>query len=669
MNRTQAKGSITVEAIVILGLIASLTPILYKHVSERRQDIENINEANTMLILKNAAKEYIEENKETISVGTLLLEPVDVGVEITGYQIGIRKDADGTINAMIAASDGSNDMKAAKVASLLGVSAGIYSEQDSSKAWGINGVWAEDIASYGFSGLPTGIPVVTTAFDEEETAVLDMEEIFSAIEEHQFNILQTNKLCLAGECLTSWDDLANGVQLIEECNENLTTSCQKAFGKAYNRTCQDVFNTYKAEHVTLPASGTLFRLTGNNPDGEAIKTKCYFTDTAGYNTYELITACNASTTGTCLLGYTHNLNRNCSQLRTSYGTKIEEDRSVSVKFGTADGVGKATTCWFPQGTTNSYEGEANTFSACQTSDDYACRALVRGAGYNMCNCQAWRNKGFMTNQEYKMFCDGKSIPYAKQYCINTAMVGVLADNVTVNNGVTADHVSVKQFTAPETGTYTISAQGGNGDYYPISGYKGSPGNGGRVMTTVEAQKGDIFKIHVANVYSEDSETPAKLCCHAVGISLNDTFIIVAGGGGGVYGRGAAGWVGGGGGVRTYSLGSHGGWAGYSFSGVTTNTGSASNGGEAASWRSPNGNLFVGGSGGNSGNCWANPGTNGSPYGGTAGSGTAWGYYWGGCWGGGGGGSGYCADGYVCSENANGADAATGRITYDIPLTP
>ena len=37
MNRTKQQGSITVEAIVMLGLIAALTPILYKHVAERRK--------------------------------------------------------------------------------------------------------------------------------------------------------------------------------------------------------------------------------------------------------------------------------------------------------------------------------------------------------------------------------------------------------------------------------------------------------------------------------------------------------------------------------------------------------------------------------------------------------------------------------------------------------
>ena len=78
----------------MLGLIATLTPILYKHVADRRQDIDNINEANTLLLLKEQTKVYIDENKDTLSVGTTLLEPADVGIDIEGYKIGIRKDAE-----------------------------------------------------------------------------------------------------------------------------------------------------------------------------------------------------------------------------------------------------------------------------------------------------------------------------------------------------------------------------------------------------------------------------------------------------------------------------------------------------------------------------------------------------------------------------------------------
>ncbi len=206
MNRTK-KGSIIVEAIVMLGLIATMTPILYKHVSERRQDIENINEANTLLLLKNATAEYVEANKETLTSGTIT--PSDLGLDISGYQIGIKKDSSGNIDAMITGTGGGNDLKAAKVASLLGLSAGIYSAQNTAKAWGINGVWAEDIANYGFSSLPTGIPVLTTAYDKEDA--IDFKQIQDFIENTAFNKLSADEICLKENCINTWPEQTNSL--------------------------------------------------------------------------------------------------------------------------------------------------------------------------------------------------------------------------------------------------------------------------------------------------------------------------------------------------------------------------------------------------------------------------------------------------------------------------
>ena len=46
------KGSMLLETIIVLGMITTFTPLLYKHVAERRAEIENINRANTLLYLQ-----------------------------------------------------------------------------------------------------------------------------------------------------------------------------------------------------------------------------------------------------------------------------------------------------------------------------------------------------------------------------------------------------------------------------------------------------------------------------------------------------------------------------------------------------------------------------------------------------------------------------------------
>ena len=332
-----------VEVIVMLGLIATLTPILYKHVSDRRQDIDNINEAKTMLLLKETAAEYIAANKDTISVGTTLLAPADIGVDITGYQIGIRKDAEGTISAMIAATNGGNDMKAAKVASLLGVSAGIYSAQDSARAWGINGIWAENISNYGFTSLPTGVPVVTTTYDKEDetTAVLDMEEIFAEIENHNFVRLKADEFCIQDDCISSWEAAsAKNLRIIEKCNsgaEGYEEACLKAWENApkLNDTCQAVATVYMLAGQMPPSEVMEYRLSKGAGDYQ--KETCYFPSgtNKGYTENEIIYAC-----------YTEGESRTCSLMGSEIEPICNDIKTAYAALGkSAPASGNYTVYW------------------------------------------------------------------------------------------------------------------------------------------------------------------------------------------------------------------------------------------------------------------------------------------------------------------------------------
>ena len=366
-----SKGGLLVEVIIVLGLVAALTPVLYKHVADRQQDIDNVTEANTLQILKEQTKAYINANKDTLSVGTTLLNPVDVGLDVTGYLIGIKKEANGLINAMIAATSGTNDVNAAKVASLLGVSAGIYSAQDTDRAWGINGIWAENISSYGFTSLPTGVPVLTTAYDEEDT--LDMEKIFSEIENHSFEKLTAKEFCVDNpavpeeeRCIDSWE-FETCTELIDLCNRSV--KCNNAYHKRCNQTCNDILISYRAEGLT-PVSDSAFRLTGSNAAGESNKTKCYFTANAGYNAIELIEACNGENMEACTVANTYGLNTTCQKIIDTYKTLNRTPENGTYKLGT----GTDTACWFKS--TTGYSSKeviekcnAGTALACQIGSD------------------------------------------------------------------------------------------------------------------------------------------------------------------------------------------------------------------------------------------------------------------------------------------------------------
>ncbi|MBR7158119.1 MAG: hypothetical protein IKD08_00345 [Alphaproteobacteria bacterium] len=328
MNRTQ-KGSITVETIVMLGLIASLTPILYKHVADRRQDIENINEANVLLRLKASSLEYIETNKENISTGNTVLIPSDIGLEISGYQIGIRKEDDGTINAMIISDKAGNDFQAAKIASLIGISGGIYSAQDTEKAWGINGIWAEDITKYGFTSLPTGTAVITTAYEAENA--LDMSKIFSEIEEHEFAKLnaqqiKSDEFCLKikgtddYDCISSWDE--DPIKIILQCNADLTnnvmlsSACQKGWNRYLNRSCEDIARKYR-EAGSTAISGLYAITTGENTRQERA---CYFVDGELPMPQELIIAVNTDAIARRYDWENGNISASCAKIISAWAT-------------------------------------------------------------------------------------------------------------------------------------------------------------------------------------------------------------------------------------------------------------------------------------------------------------------------------------------------------------
>ncbi len=277
-------GSLILEIVIILGLVASITPILYKQVSERRQDIDNLNEANTLLLLKQQVLDYIQKNQPSIAVGNTVLDSAAIGSDISGYRIGIRKESDGTVSAMIAPTSGGNDIQAGQIASLLGVSAGIYSAQDTAKAWGINGLWAENISNYGFSSLPTGIPVITTAYDEGDN--INLDSVFSAVEEHSFDALTAKQFCIDNpdiaedeRCIEEWSVIGiNPLEIIAQCNNDLTngvtdsTTCAKGWEKHINRSCAEISAKYKSTGFNAPSG--LYAITTS--ENTQVERACYF---------------------------------------------------------------------------------------------------------------------------------------------------------------------------------------------------------------------------------------------------------------------------------------------------------------------------------------------------------------------------------------------------------
>ena len=249
------------EAIIVLGMIATFTPLLYKHVADRRADIENINRANTLIYLQQKTEEYLKDPDNITALVDELghnqhkeIFPSELGIgdNFDGrYIIGIRREDEQNkpvLKAMIIDTvNTGSDLRAAKVAELIGVSAGIYTAVDPDAAWGINGMWSEPLSRYfTTTDIPTGAVAVTTEYNKEKYRVnisdilvdsdLDMGEFevtaeqinainlaaqsgtidqITATDVRASNkVVAGTKLCVGGEeaenCIESWEGLGGG---------------------------------------------------------------------------------------------------------------------------------------------------------------------------------------------------------------------------------------------------------------------------------------------------------------------------------------------------------------------------------------------------------------------------------------------------------------------------
>ena len=333
---TPQSGSLLLEAVIVLGMIATFTPLLYKQVADRRADIENINRANTLLYLQQKTEKYL---KDPANIKALVDElghnqhkeiyPSEMGVgdNFDGrYIIGIRREDEENkpvLKAMIidAVNTGS-DTRAAKVAELIGVSAGIYTAVDPDAAWGINGLWSEPLERYFTTkNFPTGAVAVTTEYNKEKYRVnisdilvdsdlnmgefeltaeqinainlaaqngtidqLIAQDITAANKVSSPKLVSTGNICFEKngkeDCIDSWEGMGGeeektDLQLVQECNSGMTYSCMKAFDKGLNRTCAEVDAVYDAFNDTYP-NPKIYTLTYGNGTEYAgkIRAKC-----------------------------------------------------------------------------------------------------------------------------------------------------------------------------------------------------------------------------------------------------------------------------------------------------------------------------------------------------------------------------------------------------------
>ncbi len=290
----------------MVGLVGALTPVLYSHVADRKEEIGNINKANTMLQLQRETELYLKnaDNRAAITTGTTKT-PGQISSNMASlnnyYTIGFKKNGD-EISAVIVEKEGSgNDVKAAKIANLIGVSAGIKSAMDTDNAYGVNGLWKENLADYGVANVPNGSTVVTTQYNEEKRPFYSSELIVNEdidMGDHSLKAdsVIANKVCIGGDddehCREGWGTADSNVMLLMLCNEDLGAAdsdyCKRAVAQGVVADCKAVADTYSAAYLT--AVSGYYYLGDSLP---LTKKVCYFINgELPSSAAQVINACN-----------------------------------------------------------------------------------------------------------------------------------------------------------------------------------------------------------------------------------------------------------------------------------------------------------------------------------------------------------------------------------------
>ena len=201
------KGGLMIEALAMLGLIAVVTPTMYKKSAERTMEIEDINTATTIRTISNAAESYVSANYSTI-IADMMTENqtsriiaidnlreylpygFDIGKSLVNYgtpKIGISRP-NATSNSLTtfvlfpAKSDeeeGIGQERTTRIASLIGANGGytreVEVEIDGTEtpvqtARGIGGIWSLDhnnmetlFAGDGGYNMPNSNSIVTAS--------------------------------------------------------------------------------------------------------------------------------------------------------------------------------------------------------------------------------------------------------------------------------------------------------------------------------------------------------------------------------------------------------------------------------------------------------------------------------------------------------------------------
>lgn len=248
------KGSLLIEALAMLALIAMVTPLLYKKAAERTSELQDINAAGQMRTISNAVDAYLRDNYDTIVTNgevktncsggaankkynfsgdddnediplahlceylpygfndkTMLFSSIDVGVKrrvfksddtdpSTGEKRILRQDLMGLIVANPVRGANMPRVRASRIASMIGTNGGFA---DNKKGYGVQGVWEIDLSDFDADSFkPSGA-------SNNSVLATSLESIASGNHGRE-NVLHREKVDEAGLMNTMMTDLNMG---------------------------------------------------------------------------------------------------------------------------------------------------------------------------------------------------------------------------------------------------------------------------------------------------------------------------------------------------------------------------------------------------------------------------------------------------------------------------
>lgn len=178
IERIAQKGSLMIEAMAMLGLIAMVTPMVYKKAAERTSELQDINEAGHIRIISRALDDYLRDNYNGIAASGKLGED-EMEIFTNYFPKGFSLDSKlfQTINFYVNVNEESGKkvltgflvakpegevplLRAARIASMIGANGGYADDGDDIK--GTQGIWSIPKDSFDENDVSKG-SIVTTS--------------------------------------------------------------------------------------------------------------------------------------------------------------------------------------------------------------------------------------------------------------------------------------------------------------------------------------------------------------------------------------------------------------------------------------------------------------------------------------------------------------------------